>query len=139
MKLYVILRITTKLLLPFMLIFALYVQFHGDYGPGGGFQAGVIAAAMVILYALIFGLKSAKVVVPQWLVEKMIPLGVLIFAGTGMVSLFYGENFLKYNVFDSHDVVHGQHIGILLVEFGVLVTVAGTMVTIFYAFVGRGR
>ena len=49
MKLDLILRVTTKLILPFMLLFALYVQFHGDYGPGGGFQAGVIAAGMIIL------------------------------------------------------------------------------------------
>ena len=36
-----------------MLLFALYVQFHGDYGPGGGFQAGVIVAVGVILHALV--------------------------------------------------------------------------------------
>ena len=88
MKLDLILRIGTKLLLPFILLFALYVQFHGEFGPGGGFQAGVITAGMVILYALIFGVKAAKRIAPQALVERMVPLGVLIFAGAGVAGLW---------------------------------------------------
>ena len=68
MKFDAILRIGAKLILPFILLFGLYVQFHGDYGPGGGFQAGVVAAAMVILYAIIFGLAPAQRVVPPLLV-----------------------------------------------------------------------
>ncbi|MEM7620278.1 MAG: Na(+)/H(+) antiporter subunit B [Pseudomonadota bacterium] len=138
MKLDLLLRVATKFILPFMFVFALYVQFHGDFGPGGGFQAGVIAAAMIIFYAIIFGLEAAKGVAPEWVVEKMMPLGVLIYASTGAISFFYGKNFLDYSVFDLHDPAHGQHIGILLIEFGVLVTVCGTMIAIFYAFVGRG-
>ena len=139
MKLDVILRIATKLLLPFILLFGLYVQFHGDYGPGGGFQAGVIAAAMVILYAITFGLEAAKRAVPPIFAEVMIPLGVLIFAGVGVVTMLLGDNYLAYNALDRHNPAHGQHVGILLVEFGVLVTVAGTMIALFYTFAGRGR
>ena len=55
-----VLRVVAKLLIPFILLFALYVQFHGDFGPGGGFQAGVIIAAAIIFYALIFGLADAR-------------------------------------------------------------------------------
>lgn len=138
MKLDLILRVTTKLILPFMLAFALYVQFHGDYGPGGGFQAGVIAAGMIILYALVFGLRAAQRVLPMSVVQRLIPLGVLIYAGVGVVSMMQGGEFLNYSVL-AQDPVKGQHEGILLVEFGVLVTVASTMVGIFYAFVERGR
>ena len=138
MKLDTILRVTTKLMLPFILLFALYVQFHGDYGPGGGFQAGVISAAMVILYALIFGLKAAQRAVPVWLVEKMVPLGVLLYAGVGVVNIALGGNYLNYSTL-GHDAPHAQELGILLVELGVYITVAGTMTVIFYTFVGRGR
>jgi len=133
-----ILRVGTKLILPFILLFALYVQFHGDYGPGGGFQAGVIAAGMVILIAITFGMGAAKRIAPQALVERMVPLGVLIFAGTGVVGLLLGKNFLDYSVL-GHDPVHAREWGILLVELGVLVTVSGTMTALFYAFVERGR
>ena len=57
MKRQSILRVVSKLLIPYILLFAFYVQFHGDYGPGGGFQAGVIFAAAFILYGLVFGLR----------------------------------------------------------------------------------
>jgi multicomponent Na+:H+ antiporter subunit B len=139
MRLDVILRIGTKLVLPFILLFALYVHFHGEYGPGGGFQAGVMSAAMVILYALVFGIDAAKRVAPQWVVERMVPLGVLIFMATGLPAMFKGANYLNYGVLDSHDPAHGHTLGILLVETGVLVTVSSTMLAIFYAFAGRGR
>jgi multicomponent Na+:H+ antiporter subunit B len=133
-----ILRVGTKLILPFVLLFALYVQFHGDFGPGGGFQAGVIAAGTVILIAITFGLESAQRVAPRALVESMVPLGVLIYAGTGVACLLLGKNFLDYSVF-SRDAAHGRELGIFFVEAGVLVTVAGTMTALFYAFVERAR
>ena len=138
MKFDTILRIGTKLLLPFILVFALYVQFHGDYGPGGGFQAGVIAAAMVIFYAITFGLDAAKRAMPPILVETLIGLGVLIYAGVGVASMLKGGEFLNYSVLE-HEPSHGQHLGIMLVEIGVLITVFATMTAIFYSFAGRGR
>jgi multicomponent Na+:H+ antiporter subunit B len=131
-------RIATKLILPFIVLFALYVQFHGESSPGGGFQAGVITAAAVILVSITFGQTAAKKIAPWGVIERMIPLGVLIFAGTGVVSLFSGANYLDYSVL-AHDSVHGHEYGIIIVEIGVLVTVAGTMIALFYAFVERGR
>jgi multicomponent Na+:H+ antiporter subunit B len=138
MKLDLILRVGTKLLIPFILLFALYVQFHGELGPGGGFQAGVITAGTLILYAIVFGVDAAKRIAPQRLVELMVPLGVLIYAGTGVAGLMLGKNFLDYSVL-SHDPPHGRELGIFLVEAGVLITVSGTMTAIFYAFSERGR
>lgn len=132
----VILKVVAKLLIPVILLFGLYVQFHGDFGPGGGFQAGVIMAAAFILYGIIFGLENAKKVLPTGLVRFLSALGVLIFAGVGVVTMLLGAEFLNYNVL-RHDPLHGQHLGILLVEIGVLITVFGVMVTIFYMFAGR--
>ena len=138
MRLDLVLRVATKLVVPFILLFALYVQFHGDFGPGGGFQAGVITSGMVILLAITFGLPAAQRIAPQWLVERMIPLGVLVFAGTGVAGLALGKNYLDYSVL-SRDPAHGHELGIFLVETGVLITVAGTMTALFYAFVERER
>ncbi len=133
-----ILRITPKFVLPWILLFGLYVQFHGDFGPGGGFQAGVIFAAGFILYALIFGVNATRKVLPPWLTRFGLALGVLLYAGTGVASLFLGGNYLDYNVL-AHDPLHGQHLGILLVELGVGITVAAAMVTLFFTFAGRER
>ena len=133
-----VLRVIAKLMIPFTIVFALYVQFHGDFGPGGGFQAGVIAAAAIILYALIYGLDQARKALPDWVVETMLASGVLLYAGVGIAGLLLGGNFLDYFVLD-HDPVHGQHRGIFWVEAGVAITVSGVMLKIFYMFAGRGR
>lgn len=133
-----VLRVISKLFIPFMLLFALYVHFHGELGPGGGFQAGVIGAAAVIFYALIFGLPDARRLVPDRVVETMVAAGVLIFAGVGVAGLLLGGNYLDYFVLD-RDPVHGQERGIFWVEVGVAVTVSGVMLKIFYMFAGRGR
>ncbi|MCG6901474.1 MAG: Na(+)/H(+) antiporter subunit B [Rhodobacter sp.] len=134
---HLILRVVTKLLVGTIILYALYVQFHGDYSPGGGFQAGVIMAVAFILYGVVFSLASVQQVFPPWLVHKLVALGVLIYAGTGVVSLFLGYNYLDYGAFTPHHPEHGQHYGILVVELGVGVTVTGVMVAIYYAFAGR--
>jgi len=135
----IILRVVGKAVVPFILLFALYVQFHGDYGPGGGFQAGVIFAAGLILHALIFGLDALRRKVPMVVVELGIALGALLYGGVGVVSVLMGGQFLHYGVLDAHDAAHGQHLGILLVELGVGITVAFVMIAIFYSFAGRSN
>ncbi len=134
----IILRVVAKLLMPFMLLFAVYVQFHADFGPGGGFQAGVIAAAAIVFYALIFGLRAGQRLAPEWVVEKMLAAGVLVYAGVGLAGVALGGNYLDYFVLGA-DPVSGQHRGIFWVEVGVLLTVAGVMLKLFYMFAGRGR
>lgn len=133
-----LLRMIGKLLIPFILLFALYVLFHGDYGPGGGFQAGVIFAAGIVFYALIFGVDNARKVMPDWLVETLLAAGVLLYIGVGLAGLLLGGNFLDYFVLDA-DPIHGQHRGIFWVELGVMITVCGVMLKIFYMFASRGR
>ena len=134
----IILRVVAKLLLPFMLLFALYVQFHADFGPGGGFQAGVIAAAAVIFYSLIFGLRAGERLAPPWIVEAMLAGGVLVYAGVGVAGLLLGGNYLDYFVLHA-DPAAGQHRGIFWVEIGVLLTVAGAMLKLYTMFAGRDR
>lgn len=138
MKHDLVLRVVGKILIPFILLFAVYVQFHGDFGPGGGFQAGVIAAAGIVFYAVIFGVDSARRAVPDRIVEIMLASGVLIYAGVGVGGLLLGGNFLDYFVLD-HDPVHGQHRGIFWVEVGVATTVSGVMLKIFYMFASRAQ
>ncbi len=133
---HLILRITTKMLLPFILLFALYVQFHGDFGPGGGFQAGVIFAAAIILYSMVFGLSTARRVINRTFFILLAAVGVLIYGGVGVVSMLKGGNFLDYNVL-ADDPVAGQHLGILLIELGVGCAVASVMVIIFFNFSSR--
>lgn len=137
MRHHLILRVVTKLLVGAMVLFAFYVQFHGDYSPGGGFQAGVIMAVAFIIYGVVFSLRDAQAVFPPWLVHKLAALGVIIYAGTGVASMLLGYEYLHYGAFTPHHMEHGQHYGILIVELGVGITVTGVMVAVYYAFAGR--
>ncbi|MCW8834103.1 MAG: DUF4040 domain-containing protein [Colwellia sp.] len=133
---HLVIRIVAKMLIPFIFLFALYVQFHGDFGPGGGFQAGVIFAAAIILYAMLFGLNTARKVINQTFIQLIAAVGVLLYGSVGIVSLMNDGNFFNYNVLAS-DPIAGQHLGILLIEWGVGCTVASVMMIIFFSFAGR--
>jgi|694.fasta_scaffold13872_9 multicomponent Na+:H+ antiporter subunit B len=142
MRDFLIIRVVTKMLIPFIIMFGLYVQFHGDYGPGGGFQAGVIVASAFILYGLVFGLDATQRVAPKRIVEKFLALGLMIYAGTGFLTVLLGAQYLDYNLLEhhwmtEHHVPSGQHLGIFMVELGVGLTVTAVMITIYYAFAGR--
>ena len=128
-----ILRETSHLLIPAILLFGLYVQFHGEYGPGGGFQAGVIFAAGIILYAILHGAKKVEKVISLKLATTLAAVGLLLYAGVGVLGIFLGGNYLDYNVLASNPI-HGQHWGILIIELGVGITVAMVIVSIFFAF-----
>ena len=132
----IVIRVVAKVMIPTIMLFALYVQFHGDYGPGGGFQAGVIFAAAFVLNAVIFGLNRGRHVWPARANLIGICLGVLLYGLTGVASMLLGENYLDYDVLGATPTA-GQHIGILLVEFGVGLTVAAVMVSLFFTFAGR--
>ena len=131
-----VLRIIAKIIIPMILLFALYVQFHGDFGPGGGFQAGVIFAAGFILYGLVFGTEALRSAVPPGALRLLTAFGLLLFAGVGAITMLAGSDYLAYNAL-AQDPVAGQHLGILIVEFGVGVTVSAVMITIYLAFAGR--
>jgi len=130
---HVVLQVISKLLIPFILLFGLYVQFHGDYGPGGGFQAGVIFAAGFILHGLIFGVQNTREILSPRALRFSMSIGVLLYLFTGIGGILMGGNFLDYNVL-AHDPLHGQHWGIFTVELGVGITVASVMLILFYSF-----
>ena len=136
---HVILRVVAKVLIPIIALYGFYVHFHGEYSPGGGFQAGVILAVTVILYSLIFGIAPAMRAITPGFARFIAGLGFIIYVGVGIWALAMGGNFLDYDaLFREEPGGHnGQHVGIILIEIGVLFAVAGSMVSIFYAFAGR--
>lgn len=129
-------RIVGRGMVPLILLFALYVQFHGEYGPGGGFQAGAFAAASIILYSLLEGSDRGRDLVPEPLLRFMLASGAFLYGAVGVACLLLGGDFLDYSVL-ADDPTEGQHLGLLLIELGVGITVAGVLVVIFHAFAGR--
>jgi len=134
---HVIPRVVGRLLVPFILLFGLYVQFHGEYGPGGGFQAGALIAAGFILHALVEGEERTLAALPQsWLLGLMVG-GALLYGAVGLAGIVLGSNFLDYSVLGANPV-SGQQIGIILIEAGVGMTVTGVLLSIFHDFASRG-
>ena len=74
---------------------------------------------------------------PPWFVHRLAALGVVIYAGTGVVNMLLGYHYLDYDSLVPHHPSEGQHFSILAVELGVGITVTGVMVTIYYAFTSR--
>ncbi|MCF2949190.1 DUF4040 domain-containing protein [Paraglaciecola aquimarina] len=136
LKHHLIPQVVGRLLIPFIVLFGLYTQFHGEYGPGGGFQAGAIIATGVILYALLEGEAKALKAVPRNVLLGMVIGGALLFGCVGVICMILGGNFLDYSVLSS-DTVFGQQLGILIIEAGVGMAVCGALLSIFHAFAAR--
>lgn len=129
-------QVVGRLLIPFIVLFGLYVQFHGEYGPGGGFQAGAIVATGVILYALLEGEAEALRAIPRRVLLGMVAGGALLYGATGVVCMLMGGAFLDYSAL-ADDPISGQHLGILIIEAGVGMAVCGALLSIFHAFAAR--
>jgi multicomponent Na+:H+ antiporter subunit B len=126
-----LIRVVAKLAIPLILMLGLYVILHGELGPGGGFQGGVILAAGLILYGLVFGADELRKRIPIGILDSCMALGALIYAGTGLASLFAGGTFLDYGMLKPHSAGDGEALGLTLVEYGVGITVSSVMTTIY--------
>lgn len=127
-----------RFMIPFTQLFALYVVVHGDSGPGGGFQGGVIMAASVILFSMVYGLPAGRRWVKQKISDVLNSIGVLLYAGVGLAALIAGGNYLEYGMLPGfHDLHHAAHYGIFFIETGVGITVATVMITIFFEVADR--
>lgn len=131
MKDQMILRIGAKTMIPFILVFGLYVIFHGDLSPGGGFQGGVLIAAAFILHGLVFGGDEMRKVLPRRVSDALVAIGVLIYAGTGAWCLVRGYRFLDYRAIQPSDPGAADVWGMSIVEYGVGFTVSMVMVTVY--------
>lgn len=133
---HLILRVITRILFMPILLFGLYVQFHGDFGPGGGFQAGVIFAVGFILYGIVFSLARLKRAIKPNVVYGIAATGALLYIAVGILSIILDHNFLDYSPMGQSPKL-AQHYGIVIVEFAVGMTVFATMLAVYYAFAGR--
>ncbi len=130
MKEQIVLRVVSKMVIPYIMVFGFYVITHGEPGPGGGFQGGVILASAFVLYCLIFGVEAGAKVIPQRVLHFLVAVGLLVYAGVGLLGVFGGTAYLDYSVL-SADPQAAESLGMTLVENGVGITVAAVMITIF--------
>lgn len=137
-----IIKNTCRLVIPFIQIFALYVVAHGHYSPGGGFQGGVLLASSIILYAISHDLRRALRRFSEKTAALFGSMGVLIFAGAGVLCLLMGANFLDYEALDpllGGNAVMARSHGILIVEVGVAFAVMAMIIWIYYNLSSAGK
>jgi len=130
----VIIQTVCRILIPFIQIFGLYVIAHGHSSPGGGFQGGVILGASFILLCLSYDIKEMKRRLSRKRAILFSALGVIIYAGIGLLCLLFDGNYLDYGRLHRIlpvDPVGARSMGILGIEIGVGITVMAVMVTIF--------
>lgn len=131
-----VLRVVGKLIIPVLLLFGLLIQFHGKYSPGGGFSAGALFAAAIMLYGILEGADRSAKAMPEKVMLKLAALGCTIYTSVGIVCMLLGQPFLDYNALWSNPQI-AQYYGILMVEFGVGLTVTAVLIMIFNAIANR--
>lgn len=131
-----VVRYVARRAVPFIQLYALYVLGHGEDGPGGGFQGGVIFAAALVLLGLTEGWLFGRRFAPERATDILLPMGCLIYAGIGVACMIAGGLFLEYGALAGDGGASAQkaahHFGLIGIEFGVMVTVSAAMVTLFF-------
>ena len=134
----VVLDVSSRLIIPFSMVYAIYVLVFGEYGPGGGFQAGAVLALGIVLARLVKG-KGAKFNIKGTTAISFAGLGAFLYCLTGWLSLGDGGLFLEYGKlpfrFLSYEALHA--LGILLIEIGVTICVMMTIIGILEALLKR--
>lgn len=127
-----IIMLVSRVVSPFIMLFALYVIFHGHYSPGGGFQGGTMLAASVILIRLAAGSELAQKQFSKDWATPLGSVGVLIYWGTGFVAMLCGGRFLDYAFLPVTGAApHHRMLGILFIEIGVGLAVMGILTAIY--------
>ena len=136
-----IIRVASRFMVPFIQLFGLYVVAHGHYSPGGGFQGGVILGASLILIAMAYDMEYVQKLLSIKNMIVLAAVGVLIFAGWGLVPVFLGHNFLDYSawsILPGVDKIMARSHSMLAVEIGVALTVMCGMYGIYMSLVSDG-
>jgi multicomponent Na+:H+ antiporter subunit B len=133
-----VVRYVARRAVPFIQLYALYVLGHGEDGPGGGFQGGVIFASSFLLLALALGYTRGRSEAPDGLMQTLAAGGALLYAGIGLLCVLFGGMFLEYEAFvggaeASHHAKHqAHHFALIGIELGVMLTVTASMVVLFF-------
>jgi len=130
----IILDTSFRVLVPFTLVYGVYVLVHGEYSPGGGFQAGALLAVGVVLARLIQG-RNAGFNIKGTSALILAGIGTFIYGAIGFSTILFGGKFLEYErlPFSVHDPAELHALGMLGIEIGVTICVMATIVGILDA------
>ena len=134
----VVIRTVSRLSIPFIQLFSLYVIVHGASGAGGGFQGGGVFAASFILMLIAFGLSGIRKRLGEKGAMVLATVGLFMYAGIGLLCLFFAGNYLEYAAIESAlGIPHLHALLIDLVEAGIGITVMAVMTSIILDFADK--
>lgn len=136
----VIARQVTKAVVPLILLVSINFFLQGHNRPGGGFIAGVMTSAGIALIYIVFdfeGLKELKGKMGREkysTVARYLPtsgLGLLLAAGTGLLAVSLGSNFMDHSMGNLYLPFFGKihWTTAILFDLGVYLTVVGSLLT----------
>lgn len=129
----IILDASFRYLVPFILVYGIYVLIHGEYSPGGGFQAGTLLAISIVLTRLVQG-DEARFDITGNTAVILAGFGTLIFAFVGILTTFWGGNVFEYGMLPFDMEKSELHpLGILGIEIGVTICVMSVIIAIYDA------
>lgn len=130
-----IIMTTVRVVAPFAFTYGLFLTFHGGGSPGGGFQGGAIIGSTILMIAFGFGIEPTRDWIQNRSVVLLASVGVLAFAGLGLVPLALGGRFLQHDLFETTlGIYDGTKYALEGVEIlGVAPIVAGVVVGLFFA------
>ena len=129
-----IIKTASSLMMPFIVLYGIYVQLNGEESPGGGFQSGVIISTAIILHALIYGYRNTLNIIPLERIKYSLCAGLAIYVSVGLLSLLFGGHFLEYAAIIG-DFSMAQKLCIFAVEIGVGLAVCSAMLIFYFSFV----
>lgn len=134
----IVLDVSIRMIIPFSMMYAVYVLAAGESSPGGGFQAGAVLALGIVFARLLKG-NDASFVIPGRIAVAVAGIGAFFYVFTGWLSLFNGGYFLEYGEMPFGFLEYGQlhALGIFLIEAGVTVCVMLTIIAIMEALLKR--
>jgi len=133
-----VLKVSSVIILPIILVFGIYVILNGHLSPGGGFSGGAILGAGFILYLSAFGFKSTERFMNAGTVKMITLISLLVYCLAKSYSFFTGANHLESGIpLGTPGAILSSGL-ILVLNICVGLVVTCTMYS-FYALVRRGR
>jgi multicomponent Na+:H+ antiporter subunit B len=128
-----IVLLLSKTVAPYIMLFGMYVVFHGHYSPGGGFQGGAMMAASILLIRIAADENIHQLQFKRTMGMPLASIGVLIYFVIGLIPLCMGGNFLDYSYLPlpGMETAYIRSLGILGIEIGVGIAVMAVLVSIY--------
>jgi len=132
----IVIETISRVMIPFIQLFSLYVIIHGTGGPGGGFQGGVVFGASIILYIIAFNLTDGRKRFPESVSAVLSSFGLYLYAGIGLLSILFSAGVAQYLNYGfvpwSSHFEENRALGMELVEIGIGLTVMAVVASIFF-------